>query len=365
MDDGDEAGDDTTHLTEATEDGAPTTISATVQTPIGTRRRWRPFVAVLVVALAVGGAVAAFRWWTDPYRIPAPAPTVAGDQCGFGHAPGAVVAVDAATGALRWSRLVTPLDGDWADPPAGLALAGGSLVVFTTDGRIQALDAADGGHRWCSHGGLVSGVSDRLFTIRDDATVELDAATGRVTPVDQTVLTGLLEAAADPIAVRADPLPQRDDGVIMGRSLTATDRTTGAVLWERDVPGHQVLTTAELALVNDQSNGAYLLGRDDDFDTSTLTAYDLATGRPAWTRELPHYDALFLAGPDRAIVRHWRTGTVRLVDTTDGTTVWEVPHDNPGRSRRYSERGALTAVAADPANGLLHLLLVSSEPRRD
>jgi outer membrane protein assembly factor BamB len=256
------------------------------------------------------------------------------------------------------------MDGDWADTPAGLALADGSLVVFTGDGRIQALDAADGAHRWCADGGLVTGVSDRLFTIRNGATVELDAVSGRATTVDLTVLTDLLEAAADPIAVGGESMPQRGDGILQGRALTATDRASGALLWERDVPGYQVVTTADLVIVNDQTNGEFLLS-GAAFDPSTLAAYDIATGRPAWTRELPHYDALYLAGPDRAIVQHWREGTVRLVDTTDGTTVWEVPHDNPGRSRLYSDRGILTAVAADPATDTIYLLLVSNRPYRD
>ena len=39
--------------------------------------------------------------------------------------------------------------------------------------------------------------------------------------------------------------------------------------------------------------------------------------------------------------------------------------DNPGRSRLYSERGGLTAVAADPITDTIYLLLVSSQPRRD
>ena len=331
-----------------------------------TRRRGAsPVVVVVLVGVAlVGGAVLAYRWWTDPYRTPAPPPTVTGDECGFSNPPGAVLAVDARTGDLRWSRLVTPMDGDWADTQAGLALADGSLVVFTGDGRIQALDAADGAHRWCADGGLVTGVSDRLFTIRDGDTVELDPTSGRASTVDLTVLTDLLEAAADPIAIGSESMPQREDGVHQGRALTATDRASGAVLWERDVPGYEVVTTADLVIVNDQTNGAFRFAGDIN-ESATLAAYDIDDGQQAWSRELPHFGTLFLAGPNRAVVQHWRTGTVRLVDTTDGTTVWVAPHDNPGRSRLYSERGGLTAVAADPITDTIYLLLVSSQPRRD
>lgn len=327
----------------------------------------------LAIAVGLLGLVAVallwYRWYDDPDRRLGPAPTVAAGECGFGNPPGAVLAVDARSGALRWSRLVTPMEGDGADTPTGLALAGGTLAVFTGDGRIEALDAADGSHRWCTTGGLVSGVDDRLFTIRGEDTVELDPATGQATTVDLTVLTSLLEAAADPIAVGTESVAELR-GVHQALALTATDRSSGAVRWTREVSGYEVVTTSDLVLVNDQTGGDFRFDSsygggvdvDDDF---RVAAYALETGQPAWTLDLPSHGGVFLAGADRAAVKTWPDDTVRLIDTRSGELVWSVRHDNPGRTRLYSEQAFLSAVAPDPATDTIYLLLVSSWPHRD
>lgn len=322
-------------------------------------RRPRVAVPVLVVLVALAGT-AAWRWRTDPDRRLGPDPTVEGIQCGLGQPPGSVLSLDGDTGALRWSRLV----GDGESWPDGLAMADGTLAVFADGMPIQGLAALDGAHRWCGEGDVVSSVDDRLFTIHGDTFVELDAATGETEPIAPDVLPTLLEQAADPIAVRSEPVEYGRQGL----TITATDRATGTDLWTREVPGYEMVTTDDLVLVNDQTNGTYTSisssPGDPRPDLFSVTAYRLMTGDEAWSVRLPRFGGLYLAG-DRAYVIGWDDHTVRAIDTATGQILWAKEHDHPARTGRYSEPGDLMAVAVDPETGDVFVLLLSIPPYRD
>lgn len=321
------------------------------------QRRFLVVGTVVAVAMVVGATV----WWHGhrPERRLGPAPTVTGDACGLGHPPGAVVALDGETGALRWSRLVGDARG-WR--PTGLALADGTLAVSGESGIVQGLASRDGSSRWCARGKVVSSVDDRLFTVHDDEIVELDTGTGTTGTVAPEVLPRLLERAAGPIAVRTSTGGFPQQALI----VTASDRVTNHDLWTRTLPGYATVTTDDLVILNDQTNGTFEMdewGASED-DRYRVTAYDLTTGDEAWSVPLPPFGGLFLA-EDRLYAKVWSDDTVRAIDAQTGRVLWKVELDNPGRTSTYSERGDLTAVAVDPASGDVFVLLVSEKPYRD
>lgn len=316
-----------------------------------------PIIALAIVLAAAMGTVT-WRRVHDPDRRVGPAPTVVGTECGLGQPPDAVLAVDGDTGRLRWSRLVGDMDDYW---PTGVAVARGSVAVYSEQGRIQALAIEDGTSRWCSEGGVVAAVYDRMFTIDGDRqTVELDATTGRTKLVEAAVLTDLLESAAGPIAVQEKPV----DRAVQARTLTVTDRASGQILWTKQVPGYQLVTTDSLVLVNDQTNGTSRVGSLDIPDEFTVTAYRLDDGQRAWSRRFPRFGELMLAG-DQVYLQGWPDRTIRAIDPDTGKVIWSTRHDNPGQTVRYSEPGDLTAVASDPSTGDVFLLLKSRRPYRD
>lgn len=337
-----------------------TLIRATPTPPRRGRMRrpgWPLLVLGAVALLLLGGAA---RWWWQehgPERRLGPAPTVSGTECGLGHQPGAVVALDGKTGALRWSRLVSDSRGF---RPTGLALADETLAVFGESGQVQGLALSDGSSRWCARGQMVSSVDDRLFTIHGDDTVELDPGTGETGTIAPGVLPSLLERAAGPIAVRSTQGGYPQQALI----VTASDRATNRDLWTRNLPGYALVTTDDLVILNDQTNGTFEMEsfggpRPEHF---TVTAYHLTTGDQAWSVELPIFGNIFVAG-DRVFVMG--ADRIRALDAHTGRLLWEVEQDNPGRTTRYSERGDLMAVAVDPHTGTVFALLASEPPYRD
>lgn len=320
-------------------------------------RRLRTVVPVIAVLVGLTG-VGVWRWTNDPDRRLGPDPTVDGVECGLGLAPASILSLDGETGALRWSRLVGAGD---APGPNELALAAGTVAVSTEGGVVQGLTVNEGTHRWCAEGEIVSGSGDRLFTVRDDAVVELDADSGAMEPVAPDVLPTLLERQAGPMAVRGESLAYPGQGL----TITASDRATGEDLWSREVPGYQFVATHDLVIVNDQTNGTFTMSSapGDLADHFTVSAYDLATGEDAWSIQVPRFGELFLAG-EHILLKGWDDGEVRALDAETGRVLWAVEHDHPGRTGRYSEPGELTAVATDSRTGDLFVLLVSSRPYR-
>lgn len=313
------------------------------------------FGAIALVLLA--GAVFGYRWWRDPERRLGPGATVSGLECGLGRPPDALLAIDGKSGALKWSRLVGGVGPEaQAD---GLAAANGTVAVVTTSEDILAVSATDGSRRWCGEGSVVSAVGDRLFTIQGKKTVELDAGSGAVRPIAADVLPTLLEAAADDIAVTKAP-GYSDRHEI---TLTATDRRTGTDRWTKRVPGYEFVTTHDMVIVNDQS----LLRsevRSSDSGYGVATAYQLATGKRAWSTPLLWFGNFHLAG-SRLILKGPGPDGITAIDVETGRVLWQTAHPNPGRTVRFSERGWITGVASDASTGDLFVLLRSEEPYRD
>jgi outer membrane protein assembly factor BamB len=139
---------------------------------------------------ALRAATGALDWRYDSNRCVAASPAVAGGvvyEAFLNHPPcnstrsdidGRVVAFDAATGKIRWSRTIGPTE-------SSPLVADGSVYAGDWRGNVYAFDAATGRTRWTfATGGKVKGAvavdSGRVYVGSYDGHVyALDAATGR------------------------------------------------------------------------------------------------------------------------------------------------------------------------------------------
>jgi outer membrane protein assembly factor BamB len=134
--------------------------------------------------------------------------------------------------------------------------------------------------------------------------------------------------------------------------VIALNRTTGAVLWRRDVPVdrlepvHEVSSPATATPVVDGERIFVY------FASYGLLAYDL-NGHPKWSVPLPHVDVPYGSGtsPIRAgeliiLNRHAPTDAFLMaVDRRSGEIVWRVPQESAaGRASNSSHASHSTPV---------------------
>ncbi|MFC9969768.1 PQQ-binding-like beta-propeller repeat protein [Spirillospora sp. NPDC127200] len=175
-----------------------------------------------------------------------------------------LLALDARTGALRWSR----------DIGSGIRLSAqvaGDVVVVHESYSMRGLEARTGAQRWSVpvKGGTVSGfftAANGLVYLAGEqdhvpGLLVLDAATGRVRRHHRTIAS--VEGA-----------PVLANGVLYyggGLEVFAVDPATGRRLWRRDV-GEEATGTPEVA------DGLLHITRID----SAVVTLDARTGRPRW-----------------------------------------------------------------------------------
>lgn len=179
---------------------------------------------------------------------------VAATDLGDGNT-GGVVAIDLATGAVRW-RVATPLP-----IRGGLAVVDGVVVVPRIDGVVLGLDAASGAIRWRQELSLdVAPQAGALF-----APPAADG--GDVLVGHQRALAALAAPTGSPLWT-ADPVPDGEDsqsaaalaigdGIAVGTfnralgGLIAWDRASGTRLWSYNGP-ETVAINASPVISNDR-----------------------------------------------------------------------------------------------------------------
>lgn len=210
------------------------------------------------------------RWRAE---VPATLAPATGDGLVFVVADGAVHALLASTGAVRWRR---PLDGVPAGPPYWDT---GWLLLSLQNGDLVALRASDGAPMWRQPLGAAlvappAPARDRLFLgLADNRALAVDLATGR--PAWAVALDG-----------RPTGLTALDDQMLVGTSagaLVSLDLDDGRVRW-RWRPGAPIVG----APVAD-ARRIYVASFDH-----LLRALDRRTGALRWRRALAHRPA---AGP--------------------------------------------------------------------
>jgi outer membrane protein assembly factor BamB len=228
------------------------------------------------------------------------------DLVAAGGLDGEVVALDAATGAEKWTAKVN------AEVIAAPAIGQGMVVVRSNDGRVTAFDAENGQRRWFWNHDLPT------LTLRGN-----DA----------------------PLLGPGFVFVGNDDG-----SLVALALTDGRPLWEQDVG--QPDGRSELDRIADVDGTPVLDGPTiyaTSFKKQTI-AIDGPSGRALWAQDNGGGGRLGLAS-DRLIVADPQ-GIVWALEKTGGSSLWQ----QQGLARRGLSGAAVHgdfAVVGD-AEGYLH-----------
>ena len=275
----------------------------------------------------------------------------------FGSADGAVYALDAARGTLRW-RFATrgerrfaargihgmePRDQLMADPfdvfASSPAVALGTVFIGSGAGRIYALDERTGTQRWALRtgdvvhaspavaGGIVyAGSWDRYL-------YALDARTGALrwkfpTGADPRLHNQVGIASSAAVAGGAVYVGCRDS------FFYALDARTGRLRWKHDDKGSWIIASPAVA------NGTVYFTTSDQ---QRFFALDAATGRERFS--VP-YDAYAFSSPSLAGGRAYYgtfDGFVYAVDARDGTVRARFATDGSrrNRARNLDAHGAL------------------------
>ncbi len=280
---------------------------------------------------------------------------------------GGVVALDLATGAIRW-RVPTavPLRG-------AVARAGSTLVVAPIDGTLLGLDAATGAPRWqIDIAGETGPPASATFA---GPTAEGDdvfvGGQRRLVAVDAR--SGAEQWAMDPIpaapawvdfAVLAPVAVGR--GLVIGTfareqsGLVAVERSSGRIAWRVDESSAQA--TAPGGTVDTLAIGiaAAPLIVDDTVYIATsadeVAALDVDTGRVRWRTSLDprgfDWGAAILGTPAYArgiLVVPTLYDDAVAIDAASGAVLWRHPGEGPGPLRVTHYRGAgATGFAASP-----------------
>jgi len=235
-------------------------------------------VTKTVVAAVRDGQVVAFDpdgrelWFfmgRGPYVAP---PGFVDDLVIVAGADGKVVALDRATGAVRWTH-------EYREEFGSQPLAGDGLVYLATmQGTVLALDAKTG--RWAWH-------------FRREA------------PGKFTILGVGRPAVADGVLYQGFP-----DGAV-----AALDAKTGALRWERRLGrGEYVDVDATVQIGKGRVFAASYAGQ--------VAALDAATGAPVWETRIPYAYKVKLDGETLHVVT---TTEVLSLSARDGSERWRAP----------------------------------------
>jgi outer membrane protein assembly factor BamB len=225
-----------------------------------------------------------------------------------GGLEGDVLALDAATGAVKWQAKVG------SEVLAAPAIGQGFVLVRSIDGRVTAFDAASGERRWFWQ------KETPALTVRGNGS---------------------------PLLAPGVAFVGNDDG-----SLSALALASGRLLWEQVVsPGEGRSELDRMADVD----GTPVLDDTTLYATSykgQTMAIEGPSGRPLWTHDAGSAGAVGVAA-DRVVVSDPK-GTVWALAKADGSALWQ----QPALARRNLSAAAVQgdyAVVGD-VEGYLHWL---------
>lgn len=262
-----------------------------------------------------------------------------------------LLALDAATGAIRWRR---PLGSPARSAPA---VIDGKLLVITLDDRVQQFEAAKGDRVWSYQAANVAttlfgqaapavadGIAVAGFGSGDLVALRLDS--GALLWADSLSSGRGRNSLLDLSAVRALPVIDRGRVFAIGAGglLVSLDLRTGRRLWEREIGGMQ---TPWLA-------GDWLFVQTLD---QVLAAINREDGQVRWIRPLERYgnpekrrDPMFWTGPVLASGRLVLSGsneTAVLVDPLTGTVVDTLSLPGPAAVAPMAAGNTLLIVTDD------------------
>jgi outer membrane protein assembly factor BamB len=281
-------------------------------------------------------------------------PAVVGGVVYMGAEDGKVYAIDAWTGAIRWTK-DTGFTHDWSSP----AVVGG--VVYIGGGGLYALRASTGAVLWkvsthddtwspaVAHGVVyASSKTGKLYAVRaSDGSILWTKKTGypgdSSTSQAPTVASGLvyvgsasqkllaLDAATGKVrwtasmGAEAGTAPAVVDGVAYApstESLRALDASTGALLWTATVEGGASSPAV--------ANGVVYVG-----GSQGLYAFDIATGALDWNAPLGYCSESSPAVANgvvyvEGIPQNGSAGNIYALDALTGQVLWTAPVGSEG-----------------------------------
>ncbi|NNE53936.1 MAG: PQQ-binding-like beta-propeller repeat protein [Sulfitobacter sp.] len=309
----------------------------------------------------------------DSRRLRITADPVVADGRIFTLDAAARVTATSTGGAPLWSRDLTPAsDREGQATGGGLAVAGDTVYVSVGYGILSALDAATGAVRWtqeldASGSGTPTVLGDLVYvTVGHTEGWAVDRSTGRIawrTDVSPNY-ANILGAAAPAVSGNL---------VLFGfgsGEVVATFRQGGLPRWNTAVLGKR--TGRALSTINDITSAPVIVG-DRVYagnQAGRIAALSLGSGDPVWTAREGAIGPVWPIGGSVFALTDLNE-LVRL-DATDGSRIWGVPlpnfvKDKPRRqSEVYAHHGPIVAggrviVASndglirsfDPTNGSL------------
>ena len=195
-----------------------------------------------------------------------------------------VLALDAATGAIRWRK---PLGAPARSAPT---IVDGRLFVTTIDDRLVALATSTGERLWAYQaatsattllGQAAPAVSEGLVIagFGSGDIVAVRAESGALAWSDSLASARGRNSLVDLSAIRALPVVDRGRvyAVGVGGLLVSLDLRSGRRLWEKEVGGSETPWLAgDWLFVQTSDQALAAIGRDD--------------GRVRWIADLPRYD---------------------------------------------------------------------------
>lgn len=204
-------------------------------------------------------------------------PGVGGGLVVVGGRNGEVIALDAETGAKRWSSKVT---SEVLSAPLVLPER---VIVRSNDGRVFGLDTADGSRKWVFDRGLPT------LTVRGNSA---------------------------PVAGQGVAYIGYDDGTVV-----ALRESDGLKVWEQIVAEPEGRTEVDRAADID---GELQVGTDAVFAASfhgQTAALSATNGSPLWNRDLGSYAGIAMLA-DRLIISD-KDGNVWAIDRNNGNALWK------------------------------------------
>ncbi len=265
-----------------------------------------------------------------------------------GH-DGKVRALDAANGKQRWQ-----VDTD-LELSAGPGVGSGLVVVGTSDGDLVALDAANGKERWKTRvtgeilaPPLVEGEQVIVRSV-EGRLRSLSASTGKEEWMVEDVVPRLsLRGTATPVAVGSDIVVCGfDTGKIMAVTLAK-----GEILWQTQLTTPHGRT--ELQRLSDVDSAVIVSGKDIYAVgyQGRVAMLALDSGQIWWSRDMSSYRGLAI--DDDQVYVSTSDGDVVAMRRSDGVVAWQ----QKGLARRSLSAPAVDgdAVVVGDYDGYLHWL---------
>ncbi|NBC35842.1 PQQ-binding-like beta-propeller repeat protein [Novosphingobium sp. FSY-8] len=261
---------------------------------------------------------------------------------------GEVAALDAKTGAQKWKvKPAGPLRGS-------PTVAFGSVFVMTQSNGIFALNAADGVLQWqesasvgiTSVFGVAAPAAGQGSVVAGFSTGELIAyryENGRTLWNDALSRTSLSTSVGALTDIDADPIIDNGRVYALGQGgrMAAYDLFTGMRIWELNLAG---ISTPAIA-------GEWIFTLTDE---AKLLCIARSTGKVRWVAQLARYKnvkkkegMIYWTGPVLAGDRLWVTnsqGEVHMISAMDGVDA------------KYGEVSAPVSLAPIVANGIMYIL---------